>query len=94
MADYIYKAHLYTDTSDVSGVPTNNTADLAEFNANHASDVIMIDEIVVAQTSFEIDKDYQDFDALVTTPYDWTDVKCSTDHNSHHLYLVSTSPLE
>ena len=94
MADYIYKTSLYTDTSVVSGVPATNTADLADFTTNHAGDVVDIDELTIAETSFQIEKSYEDFDALVDTPYSWTNVRCWTDHNSKHLYLVATSPLE
>ena len=93
MADYIYKTNLYTDTSGVSGVPATNTTDLNDFNTNHASDVVEVDEMVVAQTAFMFEKSYSDFDTLVADPFDWTDVKCLTDHNSHHLYLVTNSPL-
>jgi hypothetical protein len=93
MAEYVYKTNLYYETDDVAGVPASNTADVSDFESNHQSSVVNVDEITFAETSFLMTKSYEDFDDLITTPYDWGDVKCVTDHNSYKLYLITGSPL-
>ena len=93
MANYIYKTSIYHDTTGVIGVPGSNTADLADFVANHMGTCLPVTNVQVAETSFELDKTYTQFDALVDTPYSWSDVKCITTEKAHQLYLITSNPI-
>lgn len=93
MSNYLYRTALYTDTSNVVSVPADNSTNLTEYQNNHQSDTIKISSVQIAETTFASDIDYDDFDTLVASPYDWTDVKELTHNNRYELYLVTSEPL-
>ena len=93
MANYLYKTTLYTDTSKVLAVPANNSTNLADYEANHQDDTIKITDLQLADTTFGIDVSYTTFDSLVTTPYDWGDVREWEHNNRYDLYIITSEPL-
>lgn len=94
MAQYLYKTTLYTDTTNVINVPSDNATNLTDYETNHQSSTVKIDDLQLAETTFEILKSYDDFDALITTPYDWGDVKEVVKNNRYDLYLITSSALQ
>ena len=94
MADYLYNTVLYTDKTGVADVPADNDANLADFNTNHSADVPVVDDVTIATTTFIFDKTYSDFEAIISDPIEWTDVKCyDTGGNRHILYIISNTEL-
>lgn len=94
MANYAYKTILYRDTNNVAGldVSTNNT-NLSEYETNHQSSALQISTINFAETTFLIDKTYSEFDALIVSPYAWSDVKEVLTDQRYELYLITPEPL-
>lgn len=93
MADYLYNTVLYTDSTNVAGVPADNDTNVADFNTNHAADVHEVDDVTLATTTFIFDKTYSDFEDLISDPVTWEDVKCYTLDNRHILYIISNTEL-
>ena len=94
MANYLYQTILFKDTTGVLPVPTDNAADLSDFETNHNADVIAVDNVIPAETTFEIWEDYSDFSAYIDdVAFFWTDVKCIENEKSYTLYLMSSNAL-
>lgn len=93
MANYLYKTALYTDTTNVPSPPSDNSTNLTEYQTNHQSDTVKVNTVQLAETTFATDISYTDFDTLVASPYDWTDVKEVTLKNRYELYLLTSEPL-
>ena len=94
MANYLYKTVLYTSTTNVANVPADNATNLTDYENNNQSSTVKVDDLQISETTFVIDKSYDDFDALITTPFDWGDVKEHAHGNKYELFLISTSSLE
>jgi len=92
-SNYLYKTVLYTNTDGVIGVPASNSTDLTDYENNRQADTIKVDNYDLAETTFTIDKSYSDFSNLISTPFDWTDVREVTGINRYELLLITTSPL-
>ena len=93
MANYLYKTVLYTDASNVADLSASNATDLSEYTTNHQSSTVKIDNIELADTTFEVEKTYSNFDSMITDGIDWTDVKELTKDNRYELYLVTSEPM-
>jgi len=95
MTEYIYKTILYRDTTNVIGLNvTQNNIDLADFEANYKASSTSVDSIVIMETTFQIDKTYTQFKALVDgATILWSDVRFVKDPQKYCLYLVTDSPL-
>ena len=94
MAEYIYEANIYKDTTGVIGVDvTQNTADKTDFETNHKSGCLQVDAITILQTSYRLDKTYTQFDALITGDITWADVKFIDDGKTYKLYLITNAAL-
>jgi len=93
MANYLYKTTVYTDTNNVLAVPANNSTNLADYENNHQSNTVKITDLQLADTTFGIDISYSDFDSLVASPYDWTDVREWEHNNRYDLYIITSEPL-
>ena len=94
MANYLYKTVVYIDTTNVVNPPANNSTNLTDYETNHQADTTKVDDLQIAETTFVVDKSYSDFSDLITTPYDWGDVKEHEHGNKYELFLITTSPLE
>jgi hypothetical protein len=94
MADYLYHAYVYHDTSDVLGVnPVVEAANTADFENNYKSQAVQIDDIIPGQTTFDIVKTYTQFKALISSPLTWSDVRYADEEKAYDLYLLTSSPL-
>lgn len=90
---YLYKTKIYYDTTNVIDAPADNDTNLSDFNNNHKSSALLVDDVSVAETTFILEKSYSDFDALVSDPITWEDVKYIDDGISYNLFLTSSNPL-
>lgn len=92
---YIYDCTIIKDTTYTSGYnPTTELANKTDYEANYQSQTIKANDLVVAETSFEIVKPYADFKALIDgTNIKWSDVKEMNGGNMYELHLVTDSPL-
>lgn len=93
MVNYLYKHIIYHDTSRIAGANvTQEALDTADFET-HKSDTLEIQELVIFDNTFVIDKSYSDFKALLTDGIDWSDVKFVTKKKTYELYIMTTSEL-
>ena len=94
MAQYLYKTTIWTDTTNVVGLNTSqNTTDLADYENNNQSSTVKVSDVFVSETTFTTEMTYAQFDAIIVSPYDWTDVK-EADHDTHYeLYLITSNPV-
>jgi len=93
MADYLYKSVVYKNVDNVASPPTDWATQKTEYETNHQADTIKIDEIQVAATTFEINKDFDDFHDMIVSPYDWGDIRELETTNRYELYLVTSEPI-
>jgi len=90
LANYLYKTILFKETANVVSLPHDNATNLADFQANYEADVVLVDNVIPAETTFEIWKSYTDFKALIN---EWTDVKCIDINHDYTLFLMSDTAL-
>jgi hypothetical protein len=95
MVDYLYKARIWKDTTNVVEVnPTTELANKTEFETNYKSSTISINNLELMGTTFVILKTYTDFKVLIDgINILWTDVKCENGGNFYDLYLLTTSTI-
>ena len=95
MAQYLYEATVFFDTDDVLGVNVSQEAtDTTDFETNYKDDCIVVSKVNLIETTFMIDKTYTQFKALITTPFDWADVKLVISDKHYDMYLLTSSPLQ
>lgn len=94
MADYLYKATVFYNTTNVLDVnPSQEATNTTDFETNYKADCVEINNINVIQTTFEINKTYTDFKNLISTPFDWNDVRLVISDKHYDLYLLTSEPL-
>jgi len=93
MANYIYSTHLFKAGASVINGPVDNDANLTDFETNHKASATDISDIVIQELTFETNKTYDEFEALITGDIDWTDVKYIEQPDHYELYIVTISPL-
>ena len=87
---YLYKALVYK-TPQVLGLTDNShAADITDFEDNHKSDATLVTTVTIAETTFEIDKSYTDFKALVSA---WSGVEYTEDNAKYTFNLLSDTAL-
>ena len=85
---YLYKAVIYKQPATL-GVPANtHTADKLDFETNFKTQAAEVTEVLLAETTFVIDKTYTQFKALIVTPVTWSDVKYTDDLQKYILSLL------
>ena len=87
MANYLYKAILYKNSSEVIDVDANNDTNLADFQNNHKAAALKIEDVALAETTFIISESYASFSARIVSPLDWSDIKYKENHKIE-LYLL------
>ena len=92
---YLYKTTIYYDTTNTVGLPSTNAVDLADFEtASKQDEALEVSEITLSETTFVIEKSYEDFDALVDgTAIVWSDVKYIKDLKQYCISLLSNTQL-
>ena len=92
---YIYRKTIFKETNDIIGIDiSQNSADKTDFETTYKSQVAMVSDMYIAETSFLIDKSWSNFKALIDgTIRVWGDVKCMESEGRYILNLVTTNPI-
>lgn len=89
---YLYKTIIYKNTDNVGGLTLAERTQMAlnktDFETNHKATAIKVDEIILAETTFEIEKTYAQFEALLTGDLTWADVKYKEIDNIYVINLL------
>ena len=99
MADYLLQATVFQDLEDQIILPegmtwTQANADRTDFETNHKSQAVEINDILINSTTFEQFKNYQDLKAKIDgVTVNWTDVRYVTTSIGYTLYLLTASLL-
>lgn len=91
MADYLYKATIWFDTTDVLGVdPQVEAARTADFEQNYKADCYEVDDLELMETYFLVEWTYETLkQKIIDTGLDWTDVKMEIGDKFYDLYVLS-----
>ena len=91
---YIYRVGLYKHPETISIPGGTYVADISNFETNYKSQTLKIDTIIIAETTFEINKSYTDFKDLIDgVTITWADVKHLESDSSYILILQTSAPL-
>ena len=90
---YLYRAIIYKEPKKI-GVPDgSHAADKSDFETNYMQTATKVNEIVVSETTFVVEKSFTNFKALIDgVVITWGDVKYM-DGDAYKLNLLSGSPL-
>ena len=90
MANYLHKSALFKVTDNVASIDAaQNNADKSDFESNFKSQAKNIDSLIIAETTFEINKTYAEFKAIVDgVTITWADVKYTETEGGYRLYLL------
>lgn len=90
MASYLYKAEIFKITGSVIGIDvTQNNVDKLDFETNFKSQAKKIDSLIIAETTFEVEKTYTELKGLVDgTTITWADIKFVETDEGYRLYLL------
>lgn len=92
---YLYRTRIITDTSEYDMTQAEKDIQAAndtDFD-NYISQCLEVDDVIVADTTFQIYKPYADFKNLVTGSITWADVKYTDAGKQHKLFLITNNPL-
>lgn len=92
---YIYSTELFHNTTNATGVPASNAADLATFNtAGNKSSAMLVDDVEIAETTFEVSETFSEFSAHIDgSSVLWSNVKYTDNGTVYTLFLVSENQL-
>lgn len=90
MASYLHKVEIFKLTESVIGIDvTQNDADKADFETNYKASAKKIDSLIIAETTFEVEKTYSQLKALIDgTTITWADIKYVETDGGYKLYLL------
>lgn len=90
MANYLHKSALFKNTDNVASIDAaQNDVDKADFESNFKSQAKNIDSLIIAETTFEVNKTYAEFKAIVDgVTITWADVKYTETEGGYRLYLL------
>lgn len=90
MANYLHKSALFKITDNVANIDAaQNNADKVDFETNFKSQAKNIDSLIIAETTFEVNKTYAQFKAIIDgVTITWADVKYTETDGGYRLYLL------
>lgn len=90
MANYLHKTELFKTTGSVIGINvTQNDTDKADFETNYKALAKKIDSLIIAETTFEVEKTYSQLKTLVDgATISWADIKYIENDEGYKLYLL------
>jgi len=90
MASYLHKAAIFKLTENVIGIDVGqNDLDKEDFETNYKFLAKKIDSLIIAETTFEVEKKYTQLKALVDgVTITWTDIKYIETDEGYKLYLL------
>lgn len=90
---YLYRAVSYKNP-ELLGLPAGtNAADITDFETNYKATALLVNSVNLAETTFEIDKTYTQFKALVVSPLTWANIEYTEDSVKYIFNLLSDDPL-
>lgn len=92
---YLYKARIITNTNEYTMTQAEKDEQAAndlDFD-NYIAQCLEVDDVIVADTTFQIYKTYPAFKALITGNITWADVKYTDAGNQHKLFLITNNPI-
>ncbi len=92
MPNYLYKTTLYKSTDDVIGFSPSNDSDKEDFENNFKSQAQPVHEITLAETTYEVEKSYEEFKSLLGEMIKtWSDVIYKENNKKYELNLLINS---
>lgn len=92
MPNYLYKTTIFKTTDDVIGFSPSNDSDRQDFETNYKVQAQPVDEITLAETTYEVEKSYSDFKSLLTFMIKtWSDVTYKENNKKYELNLLINS---
>lgn len=92
MPNYLYKTTIFKTTDDVIGFSPSNDTDKEDFENNHKSQAQPVNEITLAETTYEVEKSYEDFKSLIDEMVKtWSDVIYKENDKKYDLNLLINS---
>ena len=90
MANYLHKSALFKITDNVANIdPTQNNTDKTDFETNFKAQAKQVDSLIIAETTFEVNKTYAQFKAIIDgVTITWADVKYTETEGGYRLYLL------
>ncbi len=90
MAYYLHKSALFKVTDNVASIDiAQNDADKTDFETNFKSQAKQVDSLIIAETTFEVNKTYAQFKAIIDgVTIAWADVKYTETEGGYRLYLL------
>jgi len=95
---YLYKAVIHKIPTEVIGLTSSEIVEhqnnRGDFEANFKSSAVKVDDLILAETTFVINKTYIQFKTLIDGALRvWPDVKFTEDDVRYILNLITTSPI-
>lgn len=92
MPNYLYKTIIFKTTDDVIGFSPSNDVDRDDFETNYKSKAQSVNEITLAETTYEVEKSYADFKSLLVAMIKtWSDVTYRENNKKYELNLLINS---
>lgn len=92
MPNYLYKTTLFKTTDDVIGFSPTNDSDTQDFENNFKVQAQPVNDLMLAETTYEIEKSYSDFKALLAQLIKtWSDVTYKETNKKYELNLLVNS---
>ena len=92
MPNYLYKTIIFKTTDDVIGFSPSNNSDRDDFETNYKSQAEPVNEITLAETTYEVEKSYADFKSLLVEMIKtWSDVTFKENNKKYELSLLINS---
>lgn len=90
MANYLHKSALFKVTDNVANIDAaQNNADKVDFETNFKAQAKQVDSLIIAETTFEVNKTYAQFKAIIDgVTITWADVKYTETEGGYRLYLL------
>jgi hypothetical protein len=85
----LYMTTLFKSTDNVIGAPADNDVNKTDFETNDKPLATKVDEVSLMTTTFIINKTYTQFEALLSPPLTWADVKYIEDDRKYTCYLLT-----
>lgn len=95
MANYLHKTALFKITNNVAGIDlADNDSAKADFETNYKLQAKKVESLIIAETTFEVEKTYEQLKALIDgVTITWADIKYTETEGGYRLYLLRDTML-
>lgn len=95
---YLYQSTILKNPSSFKRADGSNQLSAAEIAANEAAKIdfetnfkslaVLVESVVISETTFVVGKTYTDFKALIVGDLTWADIKYSENNEAYNLNLA------